>query len=34
MFEVFREDRATEVQVFRDYGEALAWARSAGASPA
>lgn len=29
MFEAFREDPATEVRVFRDLDEALAWARSA-----
>jgi len=34
MFEVFREDRVNEVEIFRDYGEALAWARSAVARPA
>jgi hypothetical protein len=28
MFEVFREDPATEFRVFRDYHEAVAWARA------
>lgn len=28
MFEVFREHPATEVQIFRDYDRAVAWARS------
>jgi hypothetical protein len=25
MYEVFREDAATEFRVFRDYGEAVLW---------
>jgi hypothetical protein len=29
MFEAFREDPRTAFQVFRDYEEALSWARSA-----
>ena len=28
MFEVFREDASTEVRTFRDFDEALLWARS------
>ncbi len=28
MFEVFREHRATKVQAFRDYEEAVSWARA------
>jgi hypothetical protein len=30
MFEVFREDAGTAFRVFRDYDEALDWARSLG----
>lgn len=29
MFEIFREDPRTKFRVFRDYDEALCWARSA-----
>jgi len=30
MFEVFREHPATEVRVFRDYGDAVFWVRGVG----
>ena len=34
MFEVFRQDPSTEFRVFRDYDEALSWARSGESDPA
>lgn len=34
MFEVLRQNPATQVRVFRDYEEAVSWARSIGAKPA
>jgi hypothetical protein len=34
MFQVFREHPATKVRVFRDYEEALTWARARGARSA
>ncbi len=34
MFEVFRQDPGTAFRVFRDYDEAIAWARSREPAPA
>jgi hypothetical protein len=33
MFQVIRQHPSTQVQVFRDYEEAVSWARSAGMGP-